>query len=180
MTISLSDKIKAQDMRNLTFMRFSRERSWRVFKIYMFLAVPIGALFFSVWHSIAVGLPPSGISSGFVVVDWLMEVGNALYVFIIHMIFGYLYLGVPLVIAASWFGYRTYKKGLFSSIEAGSVALLLVAGALGLIMVITTGSFVVAYQSFISDWITLLPIWIAAVLSAIACRWVAWGFDVNP
>ncbi|MGH1352340.1 MAG: hypothetical protein ACRBBN_16250 [Methyloligellaceae bacterium] len=179
MSISLNEKIRAQDRKNLIFIRYSRERSMRVFRLYMLLAAPIGAILYTIWQGFIIGLPPSGISSGFVVIDWMMEVGSALYVLVTHLIFTYIYFGIPLILAAGWFGYRTYRRGIFSTVEAGFISLLLVFIFLTLVVLVSTGSFVQTYIDITLQWKEYVPVIAISVISAMTCRWIAWGIDMS-
>ncbi len=179
MSISLNEKIRAQDRKNLIFIRYSRERSMRVFRLYMLLAAPIGAVLFTIWHGFTTGFPPSNISSGFLLIDWMMELGSVLYVFVIHMIFSYLYFGIPLVLAAGWFGYRTYKRGIFGTIEAGLISLLLISAFLSLVVLVSTGSLTQTYQDILQQWTAYIPVVAISIISAITCRWIAWGYDMS-
>ncbi len=179
MSISLNEKIRAQDRKNLIFIRYSRERSMRVFRLFMLLTAPIGAVLYTIWQGIMVGLPPSGISSGFIFIDLMMEVGSALYVLVTHMIFSYIYFGIPLVLAAGWFGYRTYKRGIFSTLETGFISLLLIVVFLLLVVLISTGSFEQTYVDIMLLWKSYIPVVFIAIISAVICRWIAWGVDVS-
>lgn len=172
MSINLNEKIREQDLRNLSRIKYSRIRSIRTLKVFLLLPLPVGAVLYTFWQAVSSGIPGTNAHTDFLLMDLMMELGNIIYVIAVFLLLAFFYMGIPLLLLTGWLSFRASRTGNTTYLEAALMAAVVVAFCYSIVTMIYQWSLSGALDLARTQWQTVLPVIGVSVVTALICTYI--------